>query len=215
MSEEAQQNTGDTSLAKELGPANESAKNQASQDIASSEANDIEHYIETYHAVSEWIRFADAKAAVVLTVGGALAGFLIPTLKEVLAEPTDGAHMFSQWRVTALVLFGLYTLCFAGSSLFAFLCINPIRKRGQHPSLGHCDHFHPAAISAKYKDDQVEEFVRDCDKRDAKEVRHEIQAALLLDAHISSRKYIRVLNSIKFFTASVVFGFLYFLVIQF
>ena len=48
-----------------------------------------ENYIETYHAISEWIRFADAKAAVVLTVGGAMAGFLVPTVHKIIADTEE------------------------------------------------------------------------------------------------------------------------------
>ncbi len=36
--------------------------------------------------IAEWIRFADAKAAVVQTLGGAIAGLVIPTLKSYLNE---------------------------------------------------------------------------------------------------------------------------------
>jgi hypothetical protein len=42
---------------------------------------ETENLVATYDTVAEWIRFADAKAAVVLTVVGAIAGTLIPTLR--------------------------------------------------------------------------------------------------------------------------------------
>ena len=136
-----------------------SAKNElAEQHDELSAAQGTENFIETYHAISEWIRFADAKAAVILTVGGALAGFLIPTIHRVISPEEVVAHLFPGWQIVCLVLFGLYMLFFLTSGILSFMCINPLRSKGRHPSLDHCDHFHPAAISSAYRDDEVERF---------------------------------------------------------
>lgn len=175
-------------------------------------AQGTENYIETYHAVSEWIRFADAKAAVVLTVGGAMAGFLIPTIHKVIAD-TD-SHLIPQWHAVCYVLFGLYILFFMLSGVFAFWCINPLTKRGKHPSIDHCKHFHPAAISAAYSEEDVSKFVKACDEIGAEGLMREVQAAIFLDAHISSAKYGRVKKAIFHFAVSVAFGFVYFLIAQ-
>jgi len=45
-----------------------------------------ENLIAAYESVAEWIRFADAKAAAVLTVVGVLVGILIPNFNEVIIE---------------------------------------------------------------------------------------------------------------------------------
>jgi ABC-type multidrug transport system permease subunit len=181
---------------------------------AMSAAQNTENFIETYHAISEWIRFADAKAAVILTVGGALAGFLIPTVHSVIGDLEPGAHLFPFWKETSIALFALYVLFFILSGFWAFLCINPLTRRGRHPSLGYCEHFHPAAIANKYSIDDVSEFVEDCEKVGAASLKREVQAAILLDSHISSAKYLRVRRSIVFFTISAIFGFAYFLIAQ-
>jgi len=187
----------------------------ADESVAAAElsaAQGTENYIETYHAISEWIRFADAKAAVVLTVGGAMAGFLIPTVHKIIAD-TD-SHLIPEWKLVCYILFGLYIVFFLLSGLYAFWCINPLRKKGRHPSLDHCKHFHPAAISAAYAEDDVANFVRDCDRIGSVALMKEVQAAIFLDSHISSAKYGRVRKAILHFAVSVGFGLIYFLVAQ-
>lgn len=183
-------------------------------DTELSAAQGTENFIETYHAISEWIRFADAKAAVILTVGGALAGFLIPTVQKVIESTPDEAHLIPVWKTVCLVLFGLYIFFLLTSGVFAFQCINPLRKKGRHPSLKFCQHFHPAAISAAYTDDEVERFVSDCDQIGSTALQREVQAAILLDSHISSVKYNRVRYSLIQFAMSVFFGFSYFILTQ-
>ena len=173
-----------------------------------------ENFIETYHAISEWIRFADAKAAVILTVGGALAGFLIPTIQKVIASDIGTVHLIPYWKEVSVGLFGVYIFFFLVSGVYAFLCINPLRSKGKHPSLDYCDHFHPAAISAKYGIDEVQRFVNDCKSMGAIAMKREVQAAVLLDSHISRAKYSRVKRSLMFFAISVFFGFVYFLIAQ-
>ncbi len=175
-----------------------------------------QNYIEAYHAIAEWIRFADAKAAVILTVGGAMAGLLIPTIHKVVdGEIADVGHWIPQWRIVVVGLFLLYVLFFLLSGVFAFLCINPFRKRGRHPALDHCDHFHPAAISARYGGGDVQAFVKNCKSNEGEQLLDEVLSAILLDSHISTRKYDRVKASLRLFGISIFFGFVYFLVLQF
>ena len=85
-------------------PTTESSK-------CSEDWQDIECYIQNYSTIAEWIRFADAKAAVLLTVSGAAAGFLIPTLKEVLANDATN-HLIPFWRTIVLCFFALYVFLF-------------------------------------------------------------------------------------------------------
>lgn len=175
----------------------------------------LECRIETYHAISEWIRFADAKAAVVLTIGGALAGILIPSIREVIAADPSTPHVFAAWRTMTLIAFGGYVVFFVLSSIFAFLCINPLRNRRGHPSLDHCPLFHPAAISAHFDIEQVDEFILASSSGGEAEMHRQVQAAILLDSHISATKYRRVSAALRLFTCSAVFGFAYYLIAQF
>ena len=174
---------------------------------------DTENYIEAYHAVAEWIRFADAKAGVVLTIAGALAGLLIPTIEPILRNESE-AHLFPMWKPVCLALFALFTFFLLLSGIAAFRCIRPFRNRGLHPSLDDCQHFHPAAIANAYKLDEVQKFVQDCDRAGVGGFRAEVIAALLFDSHISNVKYQRVTLSIQLFSASALFAFLYLLIKQ-
>ena len=193
----------------------EKAPQQPVSKTGSAVEQDTENFIETYHAISEWIRFADAKAAVILTVGGAMAGFLIPTIHKIIEVPEEPvAHLLPYWKETCIALFSLYIIFFLLSGVAAFLCINPLTRKGKHPSLDHCQHFHPAAISARYGDESVEEFVHDCETIGAIAIKREVQAAILIDSHISSAKYKRVKRSLQYFAVSVFFGFVYFLTAQ-
>ena len=113
--------------------------------------------IEGYHVIAEWIRFADAKAAVVLTVGGAIAGLVIPTLKSYLDEDV-AAHPTVWWTKLVIGLFAVWLLLLLVSGICAFRCILPFRRKGKHPALGHSSHFHPAAICTAFKLDDVERW---------------------------------------------------------
>ena len=175
-----------------------------------------QNYIEAYHAVAEWIRFADAKAAVILTVGGAMAGLLIPTIHTVVDQTaTASEHWIPFWQPITVSLFSLYVAFFLLSGIYAFLCINPFRQKGRHPALDHCDHFHPAAIAAKYSSDDFELFLKNCRSNGQSDLLDEVLAATLFDSHISTLKYNYVKISLKLFATSVFFGFLYFLILQF
>lgn len=55
--------------------------NQTSAQGAGQEILKTEILVENYQIIAEWIRFADAKAAVTLTVNGVLLGLLIPISK--------------------------------------------------------------------------------------------------------------------------------------
>ena len=113
-----------------------------------------------------------------------------------------------------LILFGLYVLFFLISGIYSFLCINPLRRKGRHPSLDYCSHFHPAAVSNAYAIDDVKEFIDDCEQVGPVALKREVQAAILLDSHISTAKYKRVRVSLICFGISAFFGFVYFLLAQ-
>jgi hypothetical protein len=174
----------------------------------------IENGIEIYKITADWIRFADAKAAVVLTVNGALAGLLIPHLKSYLEAVRDGGAV--AWlKYPVLVCFALWLALLVLSAIWAFLCIVPYRRRGKHPALDFCKHFHGAAISASYTLDEVQRFYETYNRLGQDGLLREVMAGILIDAHISSRKYGYVATSINLLFASAIFGFLFLLLTQF
>ena len=107
-------------------------------------ALEVEDYTETYKVIAEWIRFADAKAGVTLTVNGILLGLLISTLKTYLDEKE--LHPPGALRTTVIVLFLAWLLFMVLSAVIAFLCILPIRGTARKLALKHTPHFHPMAI---------------------------------------------------------------------
>lgn len=169
--------------------------------------------IEGYHVIAEWIRFADAKAAVVLTVGGAIAGLFIPSLHTYLQ--IDEPHITPWWTGLVSVLFGLWLFLLVLSGVWSFLCILPFRTKGQHPALGHCSHFHPAAIASRYQLAEANRFQKACAQLGDPGLRDEVAACLLIDSHISAAKYKRVTTSIRLMAASIAVGLVYLIAIQF
>lgn len=175
---------------------------------------EAENLIEIYHVIAEWIRFADAKAAVVLTVGGGLAGLLIPTLKEYL-HSDKLVHPFAWWTKAVVILYVLWLAILVLSSICAFRCILPFRRGGRHPALGRCAHFHPAAIESAYKLDDVDRFINDCSQLGTAGLKNEVAAGLLIDSHISAAKYQRVTMSIRLMGLCALVALFYLLAIQF
>lgn len=176
-------------------------------------ALEIENYVETYKVIAEWIRFADAKAGVTLTVNGILLGLLVPTLKAYIADTAP--RPFEWWTTLVVVLFIGWLLFMAASAAMAFLCVLPIRGTHRQLALHHTRHFHPAAICQHFGLTDVERFIQDCNGMSAEAVKKEIQCAMLIDAHLSASKYGYVARAIKFLGGSIVFGFLYLLAVQF
>ena len=174
---------------------------------------ETENLVATYDTIAEWIRFADAKAAVVLTVVGAIAGTLIPTLRDYLAA-TD-PHPTSWWNTLVASLFAAWLGVGVAACFFAFRCIIPFRQKGVHPALQKCAHFHPAAIATSYKMDQHSEFVEGYLNAGAEGFRREVLAGLLIDSHISNLKYRSVTTSIRLLAWSAIISMIYLLAIQF
>lgn len=170
--------------------------------------------IEGYHVIAEWIRFADAKAAVVLTVGGAIAGLVIPTLKSYLAEDAS-RHPAEWWTTLVTTLFAVWLFMLLLSGIWSFRCILPFRRNGKHPALGHCSHFHPAAICTAFKLDDVERFKEECESMGDGGLRKEVAACLLIDSHISGAKYRYVTTSIRLMGISSIIALIYLVAIQF
>ena len=83
-----------------------------------------------YDVVNEWVRFADAKAAVTLTADVVLAGAAIDVLKGNLGFIDDAR--FTGWVVALLVLAGIGLL---KSVLFCLWCLAPRTGAGAPTSL--------------------------------------------------------------------------------
>lgn len=170
---------------------------------------ETENVIDTYQITAEWIRFADAKAAVVLTVNGALASVLIPTLKPYLDAARSAGELRDAVVLATLGCFVLFAILAIASSVSAFRCILPARRGGQHPARDACRHFHPAAISEHYKYDDVEKFQADFERSGRAGFQREVLAGLLIDSHISSAKYRFVTSSIRILGSAAIVGFAY------
>ena len=177
------------------------------------DALEAENLIETYHIIGEWVRFADAKAAAVLAVNGALCGALIPSLHEYLR--TSQPHPTAWWLTLVSATFLLWLISMVCSCVFSFHCILPFRRRGQHPAIGHANHFHPAAIAQAYAIDHPEKFADDMERIGMAGLKREISACMMIDAHISNQKYTSVTRAIRMLALSAILGLLYLLAIQF
>jgi hypothetical protein len=174
----------------------------------------IENSIEIYKITADWIRFADAKAAVVLTVGGALAGLLIPHLKT-YCESLKSGEAIAWLKYPVLGCYAVWLVLLILSAVYAFGCIIPFRRRGKHPALEFCKHFHGAAIGSAYNLDEVQRFFENYTRAGHQGLLREVMAGILIDAHISNRKYTAVTTSIRLLFLSTVFGFLFLLLSQF
>lgn len=174
----------------------------------------IENSIEIYKITADWIRFADAKAAVILTAAGCLASVLIPHLKPYL-EAAGKGETLAWLKPIVLTCFGLWLGLLLFSSLYAFRCIVPYRQGGKHPALEHCKHFHSAAISVAYRADEQDRFFETYQQMGHDKMLREVMTGLLIDAHISSSKYVFVMKAIKLLAVSSFFGFLFLFLSQF
>ena len=119
---------------------------------------ETENFIDTYQIVAEWIRFADAKAAAVLAACGALAGVIIPTIKEFVAVES---HITPWWEMCGVVLYAIWLVFLIAACWWSFRCILPFRRSGKHPAIEKCTHFHPASIAARYAFDETSRFAED------------------------------------------------------
>jgi hypothetical protein len=175
---------------------------------------EAENFIDTYRTIAEWIRFADAKAGVILTVNGVLLGMLIPTLKTYLADRT-ATHPAEWWTPLVVILFLGWLVWLVLSAVCSFLCILPLRGTGRRLVLTQTTHFHPAAVAESYPLAEFDRFVGDCDRIGMIGMKREVAAAILIDSHLSRDKYAYVTRAIRCLAVSVIFGVLYLLAIQF
>lgn len=173
-----------------------------------------ENLIDTYQVLSEWIRFADAKAAVVLTIGGAVAGLMIPTLRPYL-KLGSSEYLAPWWPFVVIALFIAWLSVLVLSFFWALRCVLPYRRKGEHPAKHTCPHFHPVGVTSKYGIEDYKEFVAGFEATGTEGFQREVLAGILIDSHISAAKYTRVTWSIRAFTVSAIFALLYLLAIQF
>lgn len=175
---------------------------------------ETENVIDTYQITAEWIRFADAKAAAVLTVNGALASVLIPTLGPFVEASRTQAAASPAFYWGTIASFVVFAVLASASCVAAFRCILPARRGGRHPSRDLCRHFHPAAISEHYSIDDCERFVREFDRAGAAGFQREVLTGLLIDSHISASKYAHVTKAIVLLGLAAAAGFAYLILTQ-
>jgi hypothetical protein len=164
--------------------------------------------IAAYEQIAQWIRFADTKAALVLTVNGLFASVLLTTVADLsAAKPAELA-------TAATVLFVVWALFGGLSCLEAFRCILPRALNAVHPAVTCSPHFHPAAIAARTRLDQPDEFVRDFDRLASRHYRDEVLKGMLIEAHISTAKYRHVIASIRLLAIAAPLGFAYLTIVE-
>lgn len=172
--------------------------------------------IENYKIIADWIRFADAKAAVLLGVQGVLLGQFVPLsagfYERVLAGRVSSSKPWLALVVGCDVLwFGL----FLASTLMAVRCIIPHSVKGRHKAYGRCNHFHPAAISSTYGEGEEERFLQGYVALGAEGYKREVLLGIFIDSFISSYKYRHVILSIRLFFVEVLFGFVFYALSRF
>jgi hypothetical protein len=161
----------------------------------------IRNLIAAYEQIAQWIRFADTKAALVLTVNGLFASVLLATVGDLSGATPAG----SATAATALLV--VWAL-FAGlSCLEAFRCILPRALNDVHPAVACSPHFHPAAIAAHCRLDRPDEFVRAFDRLASRDYRDQVLKGMLIEAHISAAKYRHVIASIRLLAVAAPLGF--------
>ncbi len=178
------------------------------------DTQEVENYLENYRIIADWIRFADAKAAAVLTVSAALAGLLIPTYGRYVGGDGVDVSDTHPWFFVVTTLFVGWLSMLVVTGLYAFTCIAPFRNKGRHPALDIADLFHPAAIAEKYPLGDFSRFVEDSEQHGMTGFKKQILAAILIDSHISNRKYAKVTIAIRLLGLSVIIALLYLLSIQ-
>jgi hypothetical protein len=164
---------------------------------------EIRHLITACEQIADWIRFAGIKAALVLTVDGIFASFLVPTISHLRQGTRDPAAL------AASALFVAWASFVALSCREAFRCILPKALNAVYTAVGRCAHFHPAAIATQCPLDRHEQFVRDFDRRAAEGFRNQVLIGMMAGAHISKSKYRHVIASIKLLTAAAPLGSAY------
>ena len=164
---------------------------------------EIRHLITACEQIADWIRFAGTKAALVLTVDGIFAAFLVPTISHLTQGTRDAAAL------AASALFVAWASFVALSCTEAFRCLLPRALNAVHTAVGRCAHFHPAAIATQCPLDGHEQFVRDFGRRAAEGFRNQVLIGMMVEAHISKSKYRHVIASIKLLTAAAPLGSAY------
>jgi hypothetical protein len=173
---------------------------------------EIPTLLEQYKIIADWIRFADAKAAVLLGVQGVLVGLFVPISTTYYQRFVSGELASKPWASLVLGCDALWFGLFLISTVLALLCIVPHGSRGRHKAFGRCNHFHPAAIALCYNEAGEESFVRDYLDLGPERLKKEILLGIFIDAFICSNKYRFVVLSTKLFAAELLIGFVFYVV---
>jgi hypothetical protein len=163
----------------------------------------IRHLITACEQIVDWIGFAGIKAALVLTVDGLFASFLVPTISHLTQGTRDAAALAASALFVAWASF--VTLSWTEASR----CILPRALNAVHTAVGRRAHFHLAAVATQCPLDRHEQFVRDLDRRAAEGFRNQVLIGTMVAAHISKSRYRHVIASIKLLTAAAPLGFAY------
>lgn len=171
--------------------------------------------IENYKIIADWIRFADAKAAVLLGVQGVLLGQFVPLSASFYGRVVAGEFSSRPWLFLVIGADVLWFGLFLASTWMAIRCIIPHSLKGRHRAFGRCNHFHPAAISSTYGEGEEERFLQGYVALGAEGYKREVLLGIFIDSFISSYKYRHVILSIRLFFVEVLFGFVFYALSRF
>lgn len=158
--------------------------------------NSFEHNWNTYNLVNEWIKFADTKAGVLITLNGIIIGLVannLTTIKNHL-----NAHS------CLMIIFTLGFLSLITSLFFAIKCIFPNLSVGEPQSKIFFEH-----ISKKYLD--AGQFVKELESSDNN--LEDLQMQIWANSKVASNKYSSVNYSIIAFSFFILFA-LVFIILQ-
>jgi len=128
---------------------------------------------------------------------------------------SEAMHPTQWWTTLIYSIFSLWLAAMIWSCVLAFRCILPFTRRGEHPAVGKAMHFHPAAIARAYTIDQTAEYAAEVERLGMTGMKSEISACMLIDSHISTRKYMNVTRSIRMLALSAVLALFYLVAMQF
>ncbi|BCJ62786.1 Pycsar system effector family protein [Micromonospora endophytica] len=143
--------------------------------------------------INEMVRYADAKAGLVLTLNGLLIGLIAVRVQ------SEGFLHTHPLPAAALILAVSFLALSVGFDLAAVMP-RLVRTNGRHPSLLHFEHV--GGRFARHQDEYVEELtavLRDTDRLD-----RELGAQVWANSVVARRKYACVRWSLRFLAGALV-----------
>ncbi len=148
------------------------------------------NYWNTLQSVSEWVRFSDTKAGVIITVYGVILTIIYSNAKEVYSAVSS-----STLQVILVIMSGLLSVV---SLWYCFLCLNP-RLKNNNPTSGlYYGHIAKFTNHKEYLDLVSNKF------GDESEFEKQITEQIYINSVIAWKKFNNVGWAIRFFFGSII-----------